>query len=693
MRLHASAPNNPVVTGELPDHAPAAHLGYVALLVFGGYYLGAELGLALTFGPNPISVLWPPNAILFAALLLMPTARWWVALFAALAAHLLAELRGGIPIAMVLSWFASNSFEALVGALCVRGLLRRPLTFDRLGDVVVFVASAVIATFVSSFLDSGLVLLNRWGTSTYRQLWQTRFASNIVASMALVPVIVIWARDGFASLQAVNRARLIEAVVLATALIAITVLVFDSPIGTGTGPAMLYVPLPLWLWAALRFGPVGAATSVTVVAFAAIWGTGHGMGPLAVQSPSDSALSVQLFLMFVAPSVLLLAAVLQERQDADNAVRESRERLRLALAGGRIGVWDLDPRSNEVTWSDEQFAIMGLALRSRGATRDLWASIVHADDLAHARVALDRAIQERTDYSCEYRIVWPDGTIRWVEARGKPIYDQHGQCRRVMGLTADITERRHTEDLNHKLTRSSRLVAMGELTASIAHELNQPMSAILSNVDAAEMLLDAGHADGGELRQILDDIRSDDLRASEVIRHVRALTKTHRTERESFDVNELIASVLRLVWLSAQRRKVAVRAEYAVLPLVHADRVHVQQVLLNLLVNAMDAVAGAPEPQRHVTVRTAEKADGTVEIAVNDSGPGIPVDQRARIFESFYTTKKDGMGLGLSIARSLVEAQGGRIWAEAGSSGGAVLRFTLHTDRSARARLGAGASA
>src|SRR5262249_36272140 len=261
MRLPAYAGRNPTLPAQATDEHRLAPLFYTALLVFAGYFLGAELGLALTFGANPISVLWPPNAILFAALLLTGTSRWWVVLLAAFMAHLLAELRGGIPLAMALSWFVSNVSEALIGAICVRRALRPPLTFDRLADVVVFIGSALFATFVSSFLDSALVVLNQWGTSTYWQMWQTRFASNVVASMTLVPVIVVWATHGVRSLRTANREQVIEASVLAITLLSITLAVFNSPAWSSGGPALLYVPLPLLLWAALRFGPAGAATS------------------------------------------------------------------------------------------------------------------------------------------------------------------------------------------------------------------------------------------------------------------------------------------------------------------------------------------------------------------------------------------------------------------------------------------------
>jgi signal transduction histidine kinase len=229
-----------------------------------------------------------------------------------------------------------------------------------------------------------------------------------------------------------------------------------------------------------------------------------------------------------------------------------------------------------------------------------------------------------------------------------------------------------------ELYHATRLATMGELTASIAHEVNQPLGAILANVDAAEMLLESDNARPDALRQILADVRRDDLRASDVIRRLRALLAKHEPEREKLDVNATIADTLRLLAPESRRREVDVTSQFDErLPSVLGDRVQLQQVVLNLVVNAMDAVADAAVGRRRVTVSTRRTAEGGVEVAVADRGTGIAEGQLAKLFDSFYTTKPRGMGLGLSIARTIVEAHGGRVWAESDGSSGATLRFTL----------------
>jgi len=229
-----------------------------------------------------------------------------------------------------------------------------------------------------------------------------------------------------------------------------------------------------------------------------------------------------------------------------------------------------------------------------------------------------------------------------------------------------------------ELAHAGRLAVMGELTAAIAHEVNQPLGAILANVDAADMLLDSGTARLDDVRQILADVRKDDLRATEVIRRLRTLLAKHKPAHEPLDLNETTAEVARLLQAEARQRGVELVTELdRAAPTAMGDRVQIQQVLLNLIVNAMDAMAGTPAALRRVVVRTSRSAEGSVEIAVSDRGHGIPADHLPKLFQPYFTTKQRGMGLGLSIARSIIEAHDGRIWAESDGEQGATFRFTL----------------
>jgi PAS domain S-box-containing protein len=276
-----------------------------------------------------------------------------------------------------------------------------------------------------------------------------------------------------------------------------------------------------------------------------------------------------------------------------------------------------------------------------------------------------------------------DGSEFLVEIGLNPISTPEG----TLALTAivDITERkrvevelqRHREELAHV----TRVSTVGELTTSVAHELNQPLGAILSNAEAAEMLLMAQPPALDEVREILADIRKDDQRASEVIGRMRTLLRKQELAPKSIEINKAVEEVLRLLSIDASTRRVAMKFEKtASLPRVWCDPVHFQQVVLNLVLNGMEAMAGLPEEKRQVVVRTGPGDNGTVKIAVADSGPGIPVDRLPKLFEPFFTTKKEGMGMGLSIARTIVEAHHGQIWAENNSEAGATFYFTVLVD-------------
>jgi signal transduction histidine kinase len=255
------------------------------------------------------------------------------------------------------------------------------------------------------------------------------------------------------------------------------------------------------------------------------------------------------------------------------------------------------------------------------------------------------------------------------------------QAALIAGLLVERQRRRQAEQAvnaqRFELAHASRLAVAGELTASIAHEINQPLAAILSNAEAAELLLDSGADHRSQLREILADIRRDDLRAGEVIRRLRALLAGRAVERRPFELNEVVSDAERVLLAEAMRRQVGIDVQLAPQSMTMVgDPIQIQQVVINLVLNAMDAVAEMPESRRAVVV-TAEKGGSGVTITVRDRGDGIAPEDLPRLFDPFFSTKRSGMGLGLPIARTIVEAHGGRIWCENGTGEGAVFRAEL----------------
>jgi len=252
----------------------------------------------------------------------------------------------------------------------------------------------------------------------------------------------------------------------------------------------------------------------------------------------------------------------------------------------------------------------------------------------------------------------------------------HAALRRAKreGQEAHLEMRR----LQNEIAHVGRVSMMGQLASSLAHEINQPLGAILRNAEAAELFLECKNPDLEEIRAILADIRADDQRAGSVIDRMRSLLKRHVLETQLLDLGEVVGDVAQLARPDAASRRVALTVEVPdILPPVRGDRVHLQQVLLNLIVNGMDALNGSGPENRRVTVRARVDAAQKVEISVSDTGHGIAAAKLSQVFDPFYTTKADGMGMGLPISRTIVESHGGRLWAENNKSPGATFRFTL----------------
>jgi PAS domain S-box-containing protein len=465
---------------------------------------------------------------------------------------------------------------------------------------------------------------------------------------------------------------------LALALLGVSWLVFDTDFARAAPAGLVYLPLPLLLWAAFRFGPAGAAASLASVALFAIWGAGHGTGAFASGSPLDNARSIQLLLVCMSPTLLCLAAAMRARDGVEEHLRSSDRRFQLVLEATRASVYEREVPGDTMWWSRggvEQFGYAAAAARPEFGA---WCGMIDPDD--RERLALqqrDAMLGDQVLWEARYRLKRADGSHAHVHEQGFIVRDPRGVPTRLVAALTDVTQRHDSEELGQRLAHASRLTALGELAASIAHEINQPASAILLNVEAAQLLLDSGKLDAADLRAILAEIRSDDLRAMETVRHMRELANRRRITFEPFDANQLIHTVIHIAEHSARRRGARLLAECGEIPPVKGDRIHVQQVLLNLVFNAVEAMAGTPAAARRVTVRSRLDAAGQVEISVADAGHGVPEKDLERIFESFYTTKADGLGLGLAIARSIVHAHGGRIWAQNRARGGAAIHFTL----------------
>src|SRR6266478_2959743 len=410
------------------------------------YYVGALVGFALKFPSHSPSALWPPNSILLAALLLLPTRQWWVVLLGALPAHLLVQLPRGVPVVMSLAFFLSNSCEALLGAFLIRRSIDGPLRFDSLKSAGVFVlAAVVVAPFLSSFLDAGFVTLIGWQEESYWQVWRQRLPSNALAALAIPPVIVLWANDGPAWLRRVSTRQRVEALIMIGGLLAVSALVFaweDSR--RDATPALLFLPLPFLLWAALRFGPPATSASLLILIFVSIWGAAKGLGPFAALSPMQSVLSLQMFLLAISVPLIFLAAVIEERRKKEESLRESEERFRTMADTAPVLIWttDANKRCSYVsqTWLDLTGSIFEEELGNG------WADDIHPSDRDARRAAYAHCFDQRSPFTLEYRVRRHDGEYRWLLDKGTPRFASDGTFLGYIGSATDITERKRVEE-------------------------------------------------------------------------------------------------------------------------------------------------------------------------------------------------------------------------------------------------------
>jgi two-component system, LuxR family, sensor kinase FixL len=308
---------------------------------------------------------------------------------------------------------------------------------------------------------------------------------------------------------------------------------------------------------------------------------------------------------------------------------------------------------------------------------------VHPDDRPLRDAAIKRAIETKGGYEIEYRILLPDGTLRWISGRARCGSKDNGGSTRLLGVSMDVTERKRAEkeamQQRDELFHLSRVASLGQLSGSLAHELNQPLGIILANAQAAQHMLAGDAPDIPELREILADIVGEDIRAGEVITRLRALLKRGETRLLPLAPNKVIEDVLHLLRSDLVARGVTVQTRLAAgLPEVPGDEVQLQQVLLNIVTNGCDAVAENLQKDRILRISTHMRS-GSVRLSIEDQGRGLPGDDVGQIFRPFFTTKTHGLGIGLPICRSIIAAHEGRLWAEPNEGRGTTLHVELRT--------------
>jgi PAS domain S-box-containing protein len=380
----------------------------------------------------------------------------------------------------------------------------------------------------------------------------------------------------------------------------------------------------------------------------------------------------------------VLQAASRERERAEESLRRSESYLAEAQRLTHTGswVWQVAGR-DALHLSEEWYRLYGFDPEKGPPVWEDRLQRIHPEDRAKWQGVIDRAIAETSEYEVEFRILLPDGTVRYIHTVGHPVLNPSGDLVEFVGSSTDITERKRAEESLRQaqadLAHINRMTTMGELTASLAHEVNQPIAAASTNANTCLRWLTSESPNIEEARAAAMRIVKDSKRAGEIISRVRQLFKKGTSQRQLVDLNEIIREMIVLLRGETTRYNIFVRTDLAAdLPQVMADRVQLQQVLMNLMINGIEAMKDA-EGTRELAIKSQRTENEEVVVSVSDSGVGLPPQQTEQIFNAFFTTKAHGTGMGLRISHSIIESHDGRLWAADNSPRGASFHFTLPT--------------
>lgn len=371
----------------------------------------------------------------------------------------------------------------------------------------------------------------------------------------------------------------------------------------------------------------------------------------------------------------------EQQKRSELARIDVEERYRLAARATTDAIWDLNVATQTIEWSDSESSFFGYTADINPTSLEWWRERIHPDDAERVLTSFDHALGgEATHWSEYYRFLCATGDWASVYDRSYIIRDESGAATRAVGAMSDFTERRRAEAelkrMQAELIQVSRLSAMGAMASTLAHELNQPLTAIASYIRGGMRLLDGEQADAADVRAALEAAEAGALKAGQIVRGLRELVSRKSTKMRSQDLGRIIEEANVLAFVDEQAQRVSHKVEIdPAARWVEADSIQIQQVLINLIRNAIQAMAASPRRQILISARPA--ADRMIEVSVADSGEGLSGEVRAGLFSAFKSGKQEGMGIGLSISRTIVESHGGRIWAEDRPEGGAVFRFTL----------------
>jgi signal transduction histidine kinase len=622
----------------------------LACLVATLSYLAARLGGTLEILPQADWPLWPGNVLVASILLFVPRRIWPILMAAAFAAFVLFNLQSGVPIRSIVLLLLSDSVEILTVALGLR------YSFGGVPQLNSVKALAKYSFFAAFLAPSAGAIFGAFATSgNYWTSWRISFFSEAIAYLTIMPAILGWVSQARAWARA-SRAYYLEATVLIATIISLSYFVFVAH-WARTLPALLYFLVPFLLWSALRFGSAGAGTSATIVAFLSVWGAAHGRGPFTETAPINNVLWLQLFLLSTAVPFMVLAALVEERKQAEKELRESEERLLLAVQAGRMYVFEWDAVTDVIVRSGECADIFNWMDDLTRDTGRRFAARVHPDD-REAYAATETGLTSgNPTYQTTYRVLLPDGSLIWLEESGRAFFDGQDRMLRTIGMVADVTERKLAEEALSSVSR--RLIeAQEQERARIARELHDDLSQRMALLSVSLGQFEQGMPDlSSKTRQQVHNI-------GEVVKEVSSNIHnlSHQLHPSKLDTLGLVAAV------GGFCRELSDQHDLQVL-FVHSDipgqipkdvtlcffRI-VQEALRNIVKHS-----GAAEAKVELSGH-----DDQIDLCISDSGAGFSPE-----------SANGDAGLGLISMRERVRLVSGHLSVESEPSHGTRIRVRV----------------
>lgn len=654
-----------------------------AAIVFVAYYVAGKIGQATTeIRSSNLGPVWPAFGVALASVLRYGFRIWPVLVTSAF----VVAFQSPVPHIAALGQAIGATLAATTG-----GALLKWASFDRtlsrLRDALALIVFGALASAMIS-ATLGVAVLYATNVQAYSGIgpaWLIYWLGDGTGVLLITPL----ALTGFDLVKVRKPVQIAEfaALVFLTATACLVIFGNLAPFSVRLH-VLAFAVLPFIIWAAVQFGVAGVGFSTLVVATIATVATALGTGPFAQNTVFVNAVLLDIFFAVLAVSGLCLAAVIAERERGEkerarlireqaameehlraaDALRESEDKLRLILDSAAEGIFGVDPQWRCTFCNQACLRLLGYDSDSALLGQDMHALIHHrhADGtpLPLAECRVNEVVRTGQGIHFEDHLWRADGMSFPAEIWSYPQLRGSEIVGVVVGFS-DIRQRKEAEDkaaaLSEELAHFNRVGMLTALTGALAHEINQPLTAVGVNVETALILIAADPLDFAELRNTLRDIRSDNQRAGDVLQNVRALLRKTPARYEPVEINSTVGDVVKLIQNSAVRRGILIDVDLTSgMRPVRGDRTQIQQVVLNLLMNACDAVQANERALRRVSLRTAPNGE-RIAVEVSDKGRGLADDEIERVFEPFYTTKHDGMGLGLPICRSIVSAHGGTL--------------------------------